>query len=397
MSNKQTGSSVPETGFAKKLTLFDATMIAIAGMIGSGIFVNPYVVAQKTETPFLILLVWTAGGAFALAGAFVFAELSTVLPKVGGQYAFFREAIHPLMGFLHGWTLLLVIQSAATGAVAVTFADHFVKFFALPKDFAVPLGVIILFAIAIYHCLGVKTGAILINMITFAKTLALAILIIGAFVFTKESGINFTPLVPEAKTEWQLVSVFFSGLVPVMFAYGGWQSLNYVAEEVQDPIRNLPRAIIIAVVCVIVVYVGANIAYVHVLSAPDLAATKTPAVDLATKLGGGVCGNFMNILIIVSTFGFLNLSLLAAPRVYYAMAADGAFFGMFGRLSSRSQVPTAAILLQAAIAAFYATWRTYAELLGNAVLADWVFFTLAGVSVFLFPFQHSGIRSLEFT
>src|ERR1051325_5923699 len=157
--------------FARKLNLFDATMIVISGIIGSGIFINPYVVAQRVGTPFLILSVWIAGGLIALAGAFVFAELSTVMPRVGGQYAFFREAFHPLVAFLHGWSLLLIIQSGATAAVAMAFAQYMARLFNLSNQVITPLAVAILLGLAAFHALGIKPGAILINVITFGKTL----------------------------------------------------------------------------------------------------------------------------------------------------------------------------------------------------------------------------------
>src|SRR5262244_4255940 len=142
--------------FARKLNLFDATMIVISGIIGSGIFINPYIVAQTVKTPFLILAVWVAGGLIALAGAFVFAELSTVMPRVGGQYAFFREAFHPLVGFLHGWSLLFIIQSGATAAVAVACAEYVVRVAGLSPAAVTPLAVGIMVSVAAFHALGIK-------------------------------------------------------------------------------------------------------------------------------------------------------------------------------------------------------------------------------------------------
>lgn len=374
----------PGPGFARTLSLFDATMIAISGIIGSGIFINPYVVARTVETPVLILAVWIAGGVIALLGAFVFAELSTVMPKVGGQYAFFREAFHPLVAFLHGWSLLLIIQSGATAAVAVAFAQYVSRLVGAGEGAVTPLAVAILLGVAGFHALGIKPGAVLIDLITFAKTLALVLLIVGAFLLTRSSGIVLTPALPEGLGGLSLVSAFFAGLVPAMFAYGGWQNLNYVSEEVRDPIRNLPRAILLAVFCVVAVYVSANVAYVHVLSAPGLAATQTPAADVAARLMGEGGARLVSLLIVVSTFGFLNLSLLSAPRVYYAMAADGLFFRSLARLSPRFRAPTAAILLQGAIAAVFALTSSYDRLLGYAVFADWVFFGLSGVALIVF-------------
>lgn len=370
--------------FARKLNLFDATMIVISGIIGSGIFINPYIVAQKVGTPFLILAVWIAGGAFALAGAFVFAELSTVMPKVGGQYAFFREAFHPLVAFLHGWSLLFIIQSGATAGVAVAFAKYLQPLLGVPNSFVTPMAIAILLGLAAFHALGIKPGAILINVITFGKTLAIAVLIIGAFLLTKKSGITFEPMTLPNVKGFGLLSAFFAGLVPTMFSYGGWQNLNFVSEEVKEPLRNLPRAILIGVLCVIAVYVSANIAYVHVLGAAALAATETPAADVAAKLAGPWGAKAISFLIVISTFGFMNLALLSAPRVYYAMGADGVFFKFLGRLSPRFQAPTAAILLQGVLASLFAISNRYDELVGYAVFADWIFFALAGASLIVF-------------
>jgi APA family basic amino acid/polyamine antiporter len=375
-------TSPSPTTFARRLTLFDATMIVISGIIGSGIFINPYVTAQKVHTPFLIVAVWVAGGVIALFGAFVFAELATVLPRVGGQYAFFREAFHPLVAFLHGWALLFIIQSGATAAVAVAFGQYVGRLAGLPDPWIVPLAVAILLGVAGFHALGIKPGAILLNTITFTKTVALAALILGAFVLAKGSGLAIRPILPPGLSGGlPVLSAFLAGLVPAMFAYGGWQSLNYVSEEVKDPERNLPRAILLGVFCVIAVYVSANVAYVHVLTAPGLEASRTPAADVAARLVGETGAKAISFLIVVSTFGFMNLSLLAAPRVYYAMAKDGLFFSSLARLSPRFRAPTAAILLQGVLAALFALTRTYDRLLSYAVFADWIFFALAGVSL----------------
>ncbi len=380
----QAKTSQEASKLARRLNLFDATMIVISGIIGTGIFINPYIVAQKVHTSFWILAVWIAGGAIALAGAFVFAELSTVMPKVGGQYAFFREAFHPLVAFLHGWSLLFIIQSGATAAVAVAFAQYLTRLLNLSETIITPLAVAILVALALFHALGIKPGAMLINVITFGKTIAIAALVVVAFLLTKKSGISFEPLTSPDLKGFSLLSAFFAGLVPVMFSYGGWQNLNFVAEEVKDPLRNLPRAIMIGVLCVIAVYVSANIAYVHVLSAPALAATKTPAADVAGKLLGTWGSNLITLLIVISSFGFLNLAMLSAPRVYYAMAADGLFFKSIAKISPRFQAPTNAILLQGALASLFALSNTYDKLVGYAVFADWIFFALAGGALIVF-------------
>ncbi len=375
----------PRTTFARRLGPWDAAIIVISGIVGSGIFVNPYVVAGLVQTPVLILAVWAAGGAIALCGAFVFAELATVVPKVGGQYAFFREAFHPLAAFLHGWSMLWIVQSGATAAVAVAFADYLVRLVGMPPGSTVPVAVAVLVALGAFHALGIKPGAVLLNVVTLAKMLALAVLIVAAFALA-HSAIEWLPALPQeilqSRGGFGLLSVFLAALAPAMFAYGGWQNVNYIAEEVREPERNLPRAILWGVVCVILIYLGANFAYLHVLGAPALAASRTPAADAAAVLFGETGARTISLLVVVSTFGFLNLALLSAPRVYYAMAADGLLPERFAVLNPRFRAPTAAILLQAGVAALLATTGAYARLLNYAVFADWVLFSASGVALF---------------
>jgi APA family basic amino acid/polyamine antiporter len=361
----------------------------ISGIIGSGIFINPSFVAQIARTPFLILLTWGIGGGIALIGALVFAELSTVMPRAGGQYAFFREAFHPLVAFLHGWSLLLIIESGATAVVAVTFGEYVSRLFGLPASLVIPLAVATMMGLSCFHALGIKPGAVLLNIITLGKTLALGALIVGALTFAPAASPSGQPLAPAGLTGLPLVSVMFAGLVPVMFSYGGWQNLNFVSEEVRDPLFNLPRAILIGVACVIAIYLGANVAYLRVLSAPVLAATNTPAADVAAVIAGPKGAAVISALIVISTFGFLNLTLLSAPRVYYAMAADGLFFSSVARISPRFRVPTVAILLQGVLASFFAVVRSYQprayqQLVNYAVFADWIFFALAGAALIVF-------------
>ena len=359
-------------------------MIVVSGIIGSGIFFTPQQVAAQVDTPFLILAVWIAGGVIALCGAFVFAELSTVLPRVGGQYAYFREAFHPLIGFLHGWALLLIIQSGATAAVAVACGQYLAPLVGLPPTAVTPLAIAILLALVMFHSCGIKPGAVLINVITIGKTVAIAVLVLGAFLVAHRSGLTLDPLVPPRLHGAGLASAFFAGLVPTMFSYGGWQNSNFVVEEMRDPERNLPRAILIGVAIVITVYVAANVAYVHVLGAPGLAATKTPAADVATVVIGRRGADVIGVLVSISTFGFLNLALMTAPRVYYAMAQDRLFFAVVARTSQRTHAPVAAIATQGLLAAAFVLLIDYNELVGYAVFADWIFFALAGVALIVF-------------
>ncbi|HEY0481303.1 MAG TPA: amino acid permease [Kofleriaceae bacterium] len=369
---------------ARKLGPLDATMIVVSGIIGSGIFINPYLVAKDVETPFLILAVWVLGGVIALAGAFVFAELGTVVPQAGGQYAVFREAFHPLIGFLHGWSLLFIIQSGATAAVAVACSAYLAQLAGLPHWTVTPVAIALLLALVVLHASGIKPGAVVINVITIGKTVAIAALVLAAFLVTHRSGLAFEPLVPPRLHGLGLGSAVLAGLVPAMFVYGGWQNANFVVEEMRDPERNLPRAILLGVAIVIVVYLSANVAYVHVLGAPVLAATETPAAELARRVLGPWGADALSVLVIVSTFGFLNLALMTAPRVYFAMARDGLFFSSVARVSPKTHVPVAAIATQGVLAAVFALSNTYDRLVRYAVFADWIFFALAGVALLVF-------------
>ncbi|MCS6912704.1 MAG: amino acid permease [Myxococcota bacterium] len=356
-------------------------MIVLGGIIGAGIFINPSVVAQAVHTPVLILAVWATGGLIALAGAFVFAELSALLPRAGGPYAFFQAAIHPLAAFLYGWALLLMIMSGGAAAVAVAFAEYLARLAGLPPQGVAPLAAGTLLLLTGFHALGVKPGAVLIGLVTLLKTVALAALVVGALLLARRSGWSWTPVRPEGMSGPALVSALFAGLVPAMFTYGGWQNLSCVAEEVRDPERTLPRAILLGVGCAVAIYLGANLAYLHVLSAPGLAATRTPAAEVAARLAGEPGARLLSLLIVVSTFGFMNLALLSAPRVYFAMAADGIFFRGLARVSPRFRVPTRAIVLQGTLAAGLALTHTYERLLAYAVFADWVFLSLAAVAL----------------
>jgi APA family basic amino acid/polyamine antiporter len=182
----------------RRLTLFDAAMIVVSGIIGSGIFINPHVTATIVHTPFLIVAVWVAGGLLALAGAFVFAELGTVMPEVGGQYAFMRRAFHPIVGFLHGWSLLMLIQSGAMAAVAVILGQYLAHLLGLADAVVTPIAIAMLIGLGAFHALGIKPGAILVDVITFTKTIVLAALIIGAFMVSVRSGLDFHTALPSA-------------------------------------------------------------------------------------------------------------------------------------------------------------------------------------------------------
>ncbi|MFZ3216672.1 MAG: amino acid permease [Candidatus Acidiferrales bacterium] len=334
---------------AARLGLFDATMVVMGGIIGSGIFINPYVVAELVHTPALILGAWLAGGAIALAGAFIYAELADRMPKVGGQYAYIREAYHPLLGFLYGWASLLVIHAGGTAAVAVTFAEYGRAFThgLVPEKFT---AVAVVLALTVVNCLGVRAGSGVQSLFMVLRIVAIAMIVAcGAWlIFWPQPDavqVAWLPLL-DRPVSFDLLTVFGAAMIPVLFAYGGFQTSNYIASEIREPRRNLPRALLLGVSGVIVLYVSANFIYVQALSPAGLAATSVPASDVMHRALGGLGGSLIAAAIAISTLGFLSQSMLTNPRVAFAMAADGVLPGIFARLSARSRAPVAAIALR---------------------------------------------------
>jgi APA family basic amino acid/polyamine antiporter len=374
----------PSPGLARRLGLFDATMIVMGGIIGSGIFMNPYVVARQVHSPFLILGVWVLGGWIGLGGGFIWAELAARRPQVGGQYAYLREAFHPLVAFLYGWVLLLVIQTGGMAAVAVTFARYFVELTGIPMSEGL-VATCALAGLALINCLGVKAGSTAQSTLMVLKILAIIALIACGLLFAgKPAGAPvFADRILDRPVSLDLLTAIGAAMVPVLFAYGGWQTSCFIAGEVREPQKNLPRGLIIGVAGVIALYLGVNFVCVRVLGTAGLAATTTPASDVMRAALGQTGARLIAAGIAISTLGFLSQSMLTAPRVYYAMAEDGLFFKSAGRVQARTRVPAIAIILQGVCAAIIALSGRYEQILNYVVSMDFIFFGLSAASVFV--------------
>ena len=391
MDSQKPPPAQPTPALARRLGLFDATMIVMGGIIGSGIFMNPSVVARQVSTPFLILFVWAIGGLLALVAAFIWAELAALRPAVGGQYAYLRDAYHPLVAFLYGWALLLVIQSGGMAAVAVTFARYFVELTNLPvADWLV--AVLALASLTFINCLGVRAGGTVQSLLMVLKIAAIVALIVcGLFLIAPEA----VAPVPQATTgeaagaaadplSFGFLTTIGAAMVPVLFAYGGWQTASFVAGEIRAPRRNLPRALVIGVTGVVVLYLAVNFVCVRVLGVSGLAATKTPASDVMRLALGPTGARAIAAGIAISTLGFLSQGMLTAPRVYFAMADDGLFFKSVGRLHPRTQVPILAIVLQGVLAIVIALSGQYGQILNYVVSVDFIFFGATALCIFVF-------------
>jgi APA family basic amino acid/polyamine antiporter len=361
-------------------------MIVMGGIIGAGIFTNPYVVAQHVKTPFLILGAWIVGGLIALAGAFIYAELSSQVSASGGQYVYLRDALHPAFGFLYGWSLLFVIQTGGMAAVALIFANHVFELAGRQATdwTAALLGSAALLLLTIINCLGVRAGSITQNIFMILKLVAIAALVIIGLMASPASKPTSGEMLNSTAGLLPTLIAFGAALIPTQFAYGGWQTACFVAGEVREPHKNLPRGLLLGVLGVIVVYLAVNFVCVTILGPDGLAQTKTPASAVMRLALGERGARFLAAGIAISTIGFLSQSMLTAPRVYFAMAEDRLFFPWLASLN-RAQVPAFAIALQGGLAIVIALVASrYEQILNYVVSIDVVFFALTGLCVFVF-------------
>ena len=360
-------------------------MIVMGGIVGSGIFINPYVVAQIVHTPVLILSAWIVGGAIALVGAFIYAELADRMPRVGGQYAYLREAHHPVVGFLYGWVALLVIHAGGTAAVVVTFAKYFQLILTGGSEKITAVTVIV--ALTVINCLGVRSGGTVQSVFMIFRILAISTVVLcGAwFIWGSPAAphVAWQPL-SDRPPSFGLLSAFGAAMVPVLFGYGGWQTSNYMAAEIRDPRKNLPRALVLGVLGIIALYLTVNLVYVQALSPAGLAASSTPASQVMRLAFGRTGSSLVATLIAISTVGFLSQALLSYPRLYFAMASDGLLPAWFARIHPRTLVPSGTIILQGAVTIAVVLLGTYEQILSYVVVMDWLFFGLTATCIFIF-------------
>jgi basic amino acid/polyamine antiporter, APA family len=380
MASSSTSSSVTDQkpGLTRQLGLFDATMLVMGGIVGSGIFMNPSVVARQVHTPALILGAWIFGGVIGLGGAFIWAELAATKPEVGGQYAYLRDAYHPAVAFLYGWVLLLVIQTGGMAAVSITFARYFLELTsAHTPDWLI--AIVALGSLTLINCLGVKTGGRTQSALMVMKIVAIAGLVIFGLLFAgKHENAPAT-----INSNWSLPA-FGAAMVPVLFAIGGWQTSCFLASEVKEPKKNLPRGLLMGVLGVIVLYLTVNWVCVRSLGPEALAATSTPATEVLRLALGERGATFIALAITISALGFLSQSILTAPRVYFAMAEDGLFFRAVAWLHPRTRVPIFAIILQSVWTIVITLSGRYEQILSYVISMDSLFFGLTATTIFIF-------------
>ena len=367
-------------GFRRELGLWDTTVVVAGAIIGIGIFVNPSNVARILPAPEWMLLVWLAGGALAMIGGFVYAELGSRLPLVGGQYVYLSRAWGPFAGFLYGFALLFVINTGGIAAVASALASYVdATFVELGSGGQLALAAAVIVVLAEINVRGVRPGKRTNNSLMVLKLGGIAA--IGLLMLAKRPAAATVYHLPAASDV--TLTAFFAALVPVLFAYGGWQNCGSLAAEIRDAGKTLARANILGVALVVVVYVGLNWVYLRVLPPAEVAASTALAADVARALAGELGARFVAALTVVSCLGFLAVITMTGPRLYYAMAEDGLFLRRAATLHPRFGTPSFTLRLQAAVALVLLFSQTYDQLLSYVVFCDWLFFALTAAGIFV--------------
>lgn len=391
----------------RQIGLFDAVMLISGDMIGIGIFVTTGVVAETLPTPGGVLLVWLLGGLLALTGALSCAELSASLPYVGGDYIYIREAYGKLIGFLSGWSSFLVTFSGAIAFLAVGFNGFMAFFFpvlgsqeaifsatlvGLPINVTVGtiFSILVVLLISTLHCLGVRQGTMTQNILSILKIGALLGIILLGVLFGKGDTAHFSPLF-----DWQKItnfSVFAAAFIPVIFAYSGWNAVIYIAGEVKEPEKNLPRALLLANLIVIGLYLAINLVYIYAVPVTEMKGALRVSEVATTALFGYQTSAWITAIITISILGALNVVTMIGPRIYYAMAQDGLFFKRLARVHPTFGTPVNAIILQAIWACFLIITGTFGTLFTYVSVIITLFSALTVGSVIVLRWKRPDLR-----
>lgn len=365
-----------------------ATSIVVGGIVGSGIFLAPSIVAREVGAPGLSMLVWILSGLLATCGALCFAELSAAIPETGGTYAFLSQSYtHPVVAFLFGWTMFFAISTGAIAAVGTAFASYAEYFVGR----AVPYGpwtlrwmaVACILFLTVLNCIGTRLGGRIQFVFTLVKVGALGGIIGVGILFGHGNLHHFQPLLPTGRTSSGILASVGTAMIPTLFAYQGWNYSTYIAGEIENPRRNVPRSIFVGMGIVLTIYLLANAAYIHLLPFEQLEGSRIVAADAMRAAIGPIGAGLISLAVILSTFGTVNAQLLSYPRIQYAMSRDNLFFRHMDRVHPRFKTPAVAILSQGVLAAGFALSGTYEQILSYVSFDEYLFLTMAVVGVFI--------------
>jgi basic amino acid/polyamine antiporter, APA family len=361
----------------RRLGMWDATAIIVGIVIGAGIFVLPNLIARSLPSPGAMLAVWVICGILSLFGALAYAELGAMMPQTGGQYVYLREAYGPLWAFVCAWTFMLAVLAGGSAWLAVTFSIYVGYFVPLTPITAKVVSVALIAALSAVNYVGVREGAWVQRIFVCLKIGGLLLLIIAALM----SPHRVRAVTPSVQ------SFPLSGLGVAMAAclmgYNGWSYVSFVAGEVRDPRRSLLRSLLIGMAVVIALYVLANIAYLKVMTIPEIASSSRVGADLATRTMGPLGGTLVSLTVLLSIVGALNGSVLTAARIPFAQAQDGLFFARFGKVHPRFQTPACAITWGGVWAAILVLSGSYETLYSYSMVAAWVFYAMTVAAVFV--------------
>jgi len=372
---------------ARRLSLVDAIAIVVGIMIGGGIFLVPNLVARSLPSVAMITTVWIVAGVISLLGALACAELGAAFPSTGGQYVFLREAYGPLTGFLCGWTFFTVSRSAQLAWLSVVFSLY--VSYLLPMN-AVASKLLSLAVLGIFTWVnyrGARAGAFVQNSFTLAKVVGALIIVAAALLL----GGHATHGVTASALAQPSLSSFGVALVACLLAYDGWVQLSFVAGEIRNPQRNVVRALVFGTLAVTAVYLLVNVAYMRVLSIPEIAASEHVGADAAGRMLGSAGGSVVSLIILFSIMGTLNGCCLTIPRVYFAQASDGLFFRRFADIHPKYGTPGFAILAQAGWSAMLLLSGSYETLMDYSLFGIWVFYALMVIAVIVLRRTHGDV------
>jgi len=367
----------------RRLSFFDASTIVVGSMIGSGIFLKASGIAQKLADPWIILVVWAVSGALTLFGALAMAELGAMYPRAGGLYVYLHDAYGPFVAFLFGWCLLAILQTGSIAGLAVGVTRAIAAQVTVSPDVEPIISVFLIVLFSAVNLMSVRTGAGLQNFFTVCKTVGILLLIAGGVFLARGSLANLTAHATPT-VEMSTVSAFGACMLAALWAYDGWINVTFMAGEVQEPQRNLPRALAAGTLFVIGVYVATNAAYHFVLPVEAIGQAKNVSREVAAAFLGASGAVVMTIIVMLSSSGTLNSSVMTGPRVYYAMAKDGLFFPSVAAVHERFLTPHVAIIVQAVWSMLLLIrWKTFDALTDNVVFIFWIFYALGAGAVII--------------
>jgi basic amino acid/polyamine antiporter, APA family len=379
--------SVAVRDLPRKLTLFDSAALLVGAVIGSGIFVVPSLIAQRVSEPGLVIAIWLCSGLLVLCGALTLAELGTMLPESGGLYVYMRAAYGPFWAFLYGWTIMLVVIPGTMAALTSAFLLYLKYFVPLSLVAEKALGIALLLGLAFVNARGARQGASVQNLFTLLKVAGLAALIVLAVVTGQGSASHFQPVLPP-EFDAAVVSAIGVAMISTLFAYDGWHFVGFVGGEIRDPQRTVPRSIFLGVFIVIAVYVAANLAYIFVLGQARIARSERVAADAMFAMIGPAGATVITLAILCSIFGAISANVLAGPRVLFAMARDGTLVERLAHVHPRYETPANAIWALAIWAGVLTLTGGYEHLITMSQFANWIFFTMVGLSVVVLRRTH---------